>query len=95
MPCYFERPKPQEAVFSLAYQPQFADPSAAGMAPQLLALGLTFALLMWAIFGVIALFSRVLGVWLRSRPGFASGLGWLTGGVLIGLGLRLAFSDRR
>jgi threonine/homoserine/homoserine lactone efflux protein len=65
------------------------------MAPQLLALGLTFALLTWAMFGIIALFSGALGGWLRSRPGFASVLGWLTGGVLIGLGLRLAFSDRR
>jgi len=65
------------------------------MAPQLLTLGLTFALLTWAMFSIIALFSGTLGGWLRSRPGFANGLGWLTGGVLIGLGLRLAFSDRR
>ena len=86
---------PKIAVFFLAYLPQFADPSAGGMAPQLLALGLTFALLTWAMFSIIALFSGALGGWLRSRPGFASGLGWLTGGVLIGLSLRLAFSDRR
>ena len=86
---------PKIAVFFLAYLPQFADPSAGGMAPQLLALGLTFGLLTWAMFSIIALFSGALGGWLRSRPGFASGLGWLTGGVLIGLGLRLAFSDRR
>jgi hypothetical protein len=31
------------------------------MAPQLLALGLTFALLTWAMFGIIALFSGALG----------------------------------
>lgn len=86
---------PKIAVFFLAYLPQFADPNASKIAPQLLALGLTFALLTWIIFGVIALFSGALGAWLRSRPRFASGLGWLTGGVLIGLGLRLAFSDRR
>jgi len=86
---------PKIAVFFLAYLPQFADPSAGGMAPQLLALGLTFALLTWAIFSIIALFSGALGGWMRSRPRFASGLGWLTGGVLIGLGLRLAFSERR
>lgn len=65
------------------------------MAPQLLALGLTFALLTWAIFGIIALFSGALGGWLRSRPRFASWLGWLTGGVLIGLGLRFALPERR
>jgi threonine/homoserine/homoserine lactone efflux protein len=79
----------------MAYLPQFADPSAGSMPPQTLTLGLTFALLTWAMFSVVALFSGALGRWPRSRPGFASGLGWLTGGVLIGLGLRLAFSDRR
>lgn len=86
---------PKIAVFFLTYLPQFADPSAGGMAPQLLALGLTFAPMTWAMVSIIALFSGALGGWLRSRPGFASGLGWVTGGVLIGLGLRLAFSDRR
>jgi threonine/homoserine/homoserine lactone efflux protein len=86
---------PKIAVFFLAYLPQFADPYAGVMAPQLLTLGLTFALLTWAIFSIIALFSGALGGWLRRRPRFAGGLGWLTGGVLIGLGLRLAFSERR
>lgn len=86
---------PKIAVFFLAYLPQFADPDAGGTALQLLALGLTFALLTWAIFSVIALFSGTLGVWLRTRPKLANGLGWLTGGVLVGLGLRLAFTERR
>ena len=86
---------PKIAVFFLAYLPQFADPSAAGTAPQLLALGLTFALLTWAIFSAIAFFSGGVGGWLRSRPRAASGLGWLTGSVLICLGLRLALPERR
>jgi threonine/homoserine/homoserine lactone efflux protein len=86
---------PKIAVFFLAYLPQFADPSAGATAPRLLALGLTFALLTWVIFSGIALFSGTLGVWLRTRPRLASSLGWLTGGVLVSLGLRLAFSERR
>jgi threonine/homoserine/homoserine lactone efflux protein len=86
---------PKIAVFFLAYLPQFADPSAGATAPRLLALGLTFALLTWVIFSGIALFSGTLGAWLRTRPRLASGLGWLTGGVLVSLGLRLAFSERR
>jgi threonine/homoserine/homoserine lactone efflux protein len=85
---------PKIAVFFLAYLPQFADTSA-GVAPQLLGLGLSFALLTWALFSAIAFFSGSLGGWLRNRPGFASGLGWLTGGVLISLGLRLALPGRR
>jgi threonine/homoserine/homoserine lactone efflux protein len=86
---------PKIAVFFLAFLPQFADPVAGSVALQLLSLGLTFALLTWGVFSVIACFSGTLGSWLRSRPSFASGLRWLTGGVLIGLGLRLALPDRR
>ena len=58
-------------------------------------IGLTFALLTWVIFSGIALFSGTLGVWLRTRPRLASSLSWLTGSVLVSLGLRLAFSERR
>ena len=85
---------PKIAVFFLAYLPQFADASA-GTAPQLLALGLTFALLTWVSFSVVAFFSGGLGAWLRSRPRVAGGLGWLTGSVLICLGLKLALPERR
>ena len=83
------------AVFFLAYLPQFADADAGGTALQLLALGLTFALLTWVIFSAIALFSGTLGAWLRTRPKLAGGMGWIPGGVLVGLGLRLAFVERR
>ncbi|MGH3144654.1 MAG: LysE family translocator [Rubrobacter sp.] len=86
---------PKIAVFFLAYLPQFANPSAAGTAPRLLALGLAFALLTWVVFSAIALFSGGLGGWLRGRPRVAGGLGWLTGSVLICLGLRLALPERR
>ena len=86
---------PKIAVFFLAYLPQFADPARGGTALQLLAFGLTFALLTLGIFGVLALFSGTVGLWLGARPNLAGWLGWLTGGVLIGLGLRLALQDRR
>lgn len=49
----------------------------------------------WMLFSVIAFFSGGLERWLRRRSKFASGVGWLPGGVLVGLGLRLAFSERR
>jgi threonine/homoserine/homoserine lactone efflux protein len=83
------------ALFFLAFLPQFANPAAGGAVLQLLALGLTFALLTWAIFNVLGYFSGSLGNWLVSRPELADGLRWLTSGVLIGLGLRLALPDRR
>ncbi len=84
---------PKIAVFFLAYLPQFAGPST-GVTFQLLGLGLAFALLTWMVFSVLAIFSGDLGKWLRGRPKVASWLGWLTGGVLISLGLRLALPER-
>ncbi len=86
---------PKIAVFFLAYLPQFVSPDAGATAPQLLALGLTFALLTWGIFSVIALFSGALGDRLRTHPSLANALRWLTGSVLVGLGLRLALPERR
>jgi threonine/homoserine/homoserine lactone efflux protein len=86
---------PKVALFFLAFLPQFANPTAGNVAPQLLVLGLTFALLTCMIFSALGYFSGILGNWLVSRPKLADGLRWLTGGVLIGLGLRLVLPDRR
>ena len=86
---------PKVAVFFLAYLPQFASPGTGGAALQLLALGLIFALLSVVIFSTIALFSGTLGDRLSRNPRFASVLQWLTGCVLVGLGVRLALSGRQ
>jgi threonine/homoserine/homoserine lactone efflux protein len=82
------------AVGFSALLPQFAASIAGDVAPQLLALGLAFALLTWMIFSALGYFSGSLGNWLVSRPKLTDILRWLTGGV-IGLGMRLALSDRR
>lgn len=87
---------PKIAVFFLAYLPQFVGPSTgSAVALQLLTLGLIFAFATWVIFSIIAYFSGALGSLLRRRPRTASVLSWLTGGVLVGLGLRLAWPERR
>jgi threonine/homoserine/homoserine lactone efflux protein len=85
---------PKVALCFPAFLPQPVDPGAGGAAMQLLALGLTFALLTWVVSSALGYLSRGLGNWLRSRPGYANALRWLMGGVLVGLGRRLAFSDR-
>ena len=58
-------------------------------------LGLVFALLSVVVFSAIALFSGLLGDRLSSNPRYATALRWLTGCVLVGLGLRLALSGRQ
>jgi threonine/homoserine/homoserine lactone efflux protein len=83
------------AVGLSALLPQFAASIAGDVAPQLLALGLAFALLMWMIFSALGYYSGSLGNSLVSRPKLADILRWLTGGVLMGLGLRLALPHRR
>jgi threonine/homoserine/homoserine lactone efflux protein len=85
---------PKVAVFFLAFLPQFADPGTSGTALRLVVLGLVFALLSVVVFSAIALFSGLLGDRLSSNPRYATALRWLTGCVLVGLGLRLALSGR-
>jgi threonine/homoserine/homoserine lactone efflux protein len=88
---------PKVAVFFLAFLPQFASPSGAtadGVALRLVVLGLIFALLSVVVFSAIALFSGVLGDRLSKNPRFATALRWLTGCVLVGLGVRLGLSGR-
>jgi threonine/homoserine/homoserine lactone efflux protein len=86
---------PKVAVFFLAFLPQFASPASDGAAPRLLALGLIFTLLSVTVFSAIALFSGILGDRLSKSPSFSTALQWLTGCVLVGLGLRLALSGRQ
>jgi threonine/homoserine/homoserine lactone efflux protein len=85
---------PKVAVFFLAFLPQFASPTSDGAALRLLALGLIFAVLSVLVFSAIALFSGILGDRLSKNPRYASVLQWLTGCVLVGLGVRLALSGR-
>ena len=85
---------PKVALCFPAFLPQPVDPVAGGAAMQLLALGLTFALLTWVVFSALGYLARGLGNWLRSRPGYANALRWLMGGVLVEFGRRLALSDR-
>ena len=84
---------PKVALFFLAFLPQFVNP-ASGSAAQFSILGLLFGLLALVLTTLIAYFSGSLGDWLKDRPGFANKLRWLTGSVLVGLGVRLAFADR-
>ena len=85
---------PKIALFFLAFLPQFVSPASGNAALQMLALGLIFTMLALLVFNVIAYFSGTLGNWLVRKPTFANGLRWLTGGVLVGLGLRLALPSQ-
>jgi threonine/homoserine/homoserine lactone efflux protein len=86
---------PKVAFFYLAFLPQFVDKSQANIPFQLLVLGLTFNITGLVVDSSIALLASLLGIWLRRHGGAAKIIRWLTGGVFIGLGVRLALSQRQ
>jgi threonine/homoserine/homoserine lactone efflux protein len=86
---------PYLALFFLAYLPQLADPGAVIVALQLILLGLTYTALALIVYGAVAVFSGALGDRLAAAPRLQNALRWLTGSVLVSLGLRLTFSGRR
>jgi threonine/homoserine/homoserine lactone efflux protein len=86
---------PKVALFFLAFLPQFTDASRGPVAVQILMLGLLFNLLGTTVNVLVALAASFAGGRLKSRAGDSVALRWLTGGALIGLGVRLALLERR
>jgi threonine/homoserine/homoserine lactone efflux protein len=86
---------PKVALFFLAFLPQFVDPAAGAVGLQMLGFGFAFTLMGLAVLSVVALTSGVLGERLRNSPPLVNILSWLTGSVLVALGLRLAVPERR
>lgn len=58
-------------------------------------LGSIFALLCLIVYGFVGYFSGSLGDVLADKPGFAGALRWITSGILVALGLRLAVPELR
>ena len=84
---------PKVAVFFLAFFPQFVDASRGQVALQMLALGSTFVVLTMIGFGIVALLSGEIGRWLSRSAGVGNAVGQVAGGVLMALGLRLAWPE--
>jgi len=86
---------PKGILVFAALLPQFVNSHIGSVPLQMTAFGLTFTLLCLCIYGGYAYLSGSLGEKLATQPRFASVLRWLTGSVLIGLGARLFFLERR
>jgi threonine/homoserine/homoserine lactone efflux protein len=61
----------------------------------MLTLGLLFALFGVSFLSALGFFAGGIGSWLSRQPRYTKLLRWLTGGIFIGLGLRLALVERR
>ena len=86
---------PKGILVFAALLPQFVSSQIGNVPLQMAAFGLTFTLICLCIYGGYAYLSGSLGEKLTTQPRFASVLRWLTGSVLIGLGARLFFLERR
>jgi threonine/homoserine/homoserine lactone efflux protein len=85
---------PKIAIFFLAFLPQFVDKGRPQVTLQLITLGLTFAGFGLCFLLVVGYFSGTVGRWLTQRPRYAERFQHVAGGILIGLGIRLAFTER-
>ncbi len=86
---------PKIAVFFLAFLPQFVDQGSSQVALQMATLGLTFAFFGLCFLAVVGYFAGAVGAWLTRSPQYTNILRWLTGGILISLGVRLALTEQR
>ena len=84
---------PKGILVFAALLPQFVNPHLGSVPWQMTAFGLTFTLICLCIYGGYAYLSGRLGE--KLAPRFASVLSFLTGSVLIVLGARLLFLERR
>ncbi|MEX2089518.1 MAG: LysE family translocator [Bacteroidota bacterium] len=85
---------PKIAIFFLAFLPQFIDKGSSHGTMQMVILGLTFACFGLCFLLVVGYFSGTVGGWLTHRPRYAQFFQRLAGGILIGLGMRLAVAER-
>jgi threonine/homoserine/homoserine lactone efflux protein len=81
---------PKTIVFIFAFLPQFVDPNARDAGLQVLALGLTFALLGFLSDSMWALAAGTVADRLRGSAGIAHVQRWVGGSVLVGLGILAA-----
>ena len=86
---------PKIAIFFLAFLPQFVDKGSSSVAWQMIFLGVTFACFGLCFLLVVGYFSGTIGRWLTHRRQYTQSLQRLAGGILIGLGIRLAFTEHR
>lgn len=85
---------PKIAIFFLAFLPQFVDKASDHVTVQLVLLGMTFACFGLCFLLFVGFSSGTLGRWLTYRPGYAQFFQRLAGGILIGLGIRLALTEK-
>jgi threonine/homoserine/homoserine lactone efflux protein len=83
---------PKTALFFFAFLPQFIDPARGHVATQILSLGILFACMGTTSDCVWAFFSSSVAGWLRGNPRWNRTERYVSGGILISLGVATAFA---
>ena len=86
---------PKTALFMLALLPQFVDPARGPVTGQILFLGGVLSLLGLVSDGTYALMAAGVGRWLRGSPRYLRIQRYVTGGVLVALGVTAAATGSR
>lgn len=85
---------PKTALFFLAFLPQFVDVTAGPIAPQMLLLGMIVTITALPCDAFVAVASGSLAARLRDSELARRLLNWMSGGLLVGLGITVALSRR-
>ena len=85
---------PKAVLFYVSFLPLFVNPAHGHARLQLVVLGLSFAVLDVVFLIVLACCAGHIGAWVIRKPQNAQRVKWGTGGLLVGLGVRLAFTER-
>ena len=83
---------PKTALFFFSFVPQFIDPARGHFAMQVLSLGVLFACMGTTSDSIWAFFSSRVAGWLRGNPHWMRNERFVSGGILISLGLATAFA---
>jgi threonine/homoserine/homoserine lactone efflux protein len=86
---------PKTALFFLAFLPQFVEVSRGHVAMQIAFLGLLFTALGFVTDGCYALAAGTAGNWIKQSRAYLRFERYVTGGLLIGLGLTAAFAGNQ
>jgi threonine/homoserine/homoserine lactone efflux protein len=86
---------PKIALFFLAFIPQFISPQHGNVSVQMAILGFTFALMGVFFLVIVGYYAGNIGKWLSKHENVSNKINWITGGILVGLGIRLAFLEQK
>ena len=85
---------PKVGIFFLAFLPQFVRPDAGPVALQVASLGGLFILAALLVFGGLAWFASLVGVWFQNSMRAQRALNLSAAVIFIGLAARLAWSEK-